>query len=104
MAALDLLHSHEREISLVLLDIVMPQMDGFEVLAMMNKYYWIEEIPVIIISSENSHSVVERAYEWALPITSAGPLTRLLSAAGLSIPLCCIPNKAADFHGSESNV
>ena len=63
MAALELLHSHEREISLVLLDIVMPQMDGFEVLAMMNKYYWIEEIPVIIISSENSHSVVERAYE-----------------------------------------
>lgn len=63
VAALELLHSHEREISLVLLDIVMPQMDGFEVLAMMNKYHWIEEIPVIIISSENSHSVVERAYE-----------------------------------------
>ena len=63
VAALELLHSHEREISLILLDIVMPQMDGFEVLAMMNKYHWIEEIPVIIISSENSHSVVERAYE-----------------------------------------
>lgn len=63
VAALELLNSHEKEISLVLLDIVMPQMDGFEVLAMMNKYHWIEEIPVIIISSENSHSVVEHAYE-----------------------------------------
>ena len=63
VAALELLHSHEQEISLVLLDIVMPRMDGFEVLAMMNKYHWIEDIPVIIISSENSHSVVEQAYE-----------------------------------------
>ena len=37
VAALELLNSHEKEISLVLLDIVMPQMDGFEVLAMMNR-------------------------------------------------------------------
>lgn len=61
--ALKLLHEHETGISLVLLDIVMPEMDGFEVLAMMNRYHWIEEIPVIMISAENSHSVVERAYE-----------------------------------------
>lgn len=61
--AVKLLQTHGTEISLVLLDIVMPQMDGFEVLAMMNRYHWIEEIPVIMISAENSHSVVERAYE-----------------------------------------
>lgn len=61
--ALKLLHEHETGISLVLLDIVMPEMDGFEVLAMMNRYHWIEEIPVIMISAENSHSAVERAYE-----------------------------------------
>lgn len=63
IAAVELLHSHGTEISLVLLDIVMPGMDGLEVLAMMNRYHWIEEIPVIMISAENSHSVVERAYE-----------------------------------------
>ena len=63
VAAVKLLHTHGTEISLVLLDIVMPEMDGFEVLAMMNRYHWIEEIPVIMISAENSHSVVERAYE-----------------------------------------
>ena len=63
MEGLQLLHKYESEISLVLLDIVMPKMDGFEVLAMMNRYHWIEEIPVIMISAENSHSVVERAYE-----------------------------------------
>lgn len=63
IAAVQLLHSYGTEISLVLLDIVMPEMDGFEVLAMMSRYHWIEEIPVIMISAENSHSVVERAYE-----------------------------------------
>ncbi len=51
------------EISLVLLDIVMPEMDGFEVLEMMNKYHWIEDIPVIMISAENTAAYVERAYE-----------------------------------------
>lgn len=61
--ALQLLHSYGSEISLVLLDIVMPRMNGFQVLEMMSKFHWLEEIPVIIISSENSHSVVEKAYE-----------------------------------------
>lgn len=61
--AVELLHNYGTKISLVLLDVVMPKMDGFEVLAMMNRYHWIEEIPVIMISAENSHSVVERAYE-----------------------------------------
>jgi diguanylate cyclase (GGDEF)-like protein len=51
------------KISLILLDIVMPEMDGFEVLAMMNKYHWIDEIPVILISAEYASSYVERAYE-----------------------------------------
>ncbi len=63
VAAIEMLHTYGTEISLMLLDIVMPKMDGFEVLAMMNRYHWIEEIPVIIISAENSHSVEERAYD-----------------------------------------
>lgn len=50
-------------ISLVLLDIVMPEMDGFEVLAAMNQNHWIEDIPVIMISSEDSDSYIRRAYE-----------------------------------------
>lgn len=63
MEAIELLQTYGTEISLVLLDVVMPQMDGFEVLALMNRYHWIEEIPVIMISSESAHSIVERAYE-----------------------------------------
>ena len=41
---------------LILLDIMMPKMDGFEVLAYMNRDKWIEDIPVIMISSEGSES------------------------------------------------
>lgn len=63
ISAIEALHRYGTDISLMLLDIVMPEMDGFEVLAMMNRYHWIEEIPVIVISAENSHSVVDRAYE-----------------------------------------
>lgn len=51
------------DISLMLLDIVMPNMDGFEVLKVMNRRDWIKDIPVIMISAENSSSYVERAYE-----------------------------------------
>ena len=55
------------EISLVLLDIVMPEMDGFGMLTAMNKYHWIEDIPVIMISAERGSSHVERAFELHQP-------------------------------------
>ena len=61
--ALKMLEQHGTEISLVLLDIIMPKMDGFEVLAYMNRDKWIEDIPVIMISSEGSESYIRRAYE-----------------------------------------
>lgn len=51
------------DIDLVLLDIMMPEMDGFDVLRTMKKYRWINEIPVIMISAESSLSYVERAYD-----------------------------------------
>ena len=60
--AVALLHKNVN-ISLVLLDIVMPRMGGFEVLTIMNQNHWIEDVPVIIISAENSSSQVERAYD-----------------------------------------
>lgn len=50
-------------ISLVLLDIIMPEMDGFEVLKHMTEEYWISDIPVIMISSEDSENYIRRAYE-----------------------------------------
>lgn len=51
------------DIDLLLLDIMMPVKDGFDVLAAMNQYHWIDELPVIMISAESSTSFVERAYD-----------------------------------------
>ena len=60
---LDMMHEHLGEISLVLLDINMPVMDGFEVLQAMNRSHSIEDVPVIMISSEDSEDSIRRAYE-----------------------------------------
>lgn len=57
------LSRHGTDISLVLLDIVMPDMNGFDVLSQMAHQNWIEDIPVIMISSEDSNAIVRRAYE-----------------------------------------
>lgn len=58
-----ILHQRSEELSLVLLDIVMPEMDGFEVLALMNKNGWIGRIPVITISSETASTYIDHAYD-----------------------------------------
>ena len=47
MQAIALLQRLQSEIALVLLDIVMPQMDGFAVLTIMNQQGWLEDVPVI---------------------------------------------------------
>ena len=61
MQALDLLHS-EFDIDL-LLDINMPRLDGFGVLEVMKQRNWLQEIPVIITSSEDDESFIQKAYE-----------------------------------------
>lgn len=61
--AIAVLQKHILDISLVLLDVVMPHVDGFEVLTVMNQRHWIEDIPVIMISAESGSSQVKRAYE-----------------------------------------
>lgn len=60
---ISVIRKYGTSISLVLLDIVMPVMDGFEVLEFLNKYQWIDDIPVIMISSEDSATSVKKAYE-----------------------------------------
>ena len=58
-----ILHEQEQEISLMLLDIMMSVMDGFETLEVMNKNDWIKDIPVIMISAETVPAYIDRAYE-----------------------------------------
>lgn len=59
---INMLRRYENDIALVLIDMIMPKKDGFEVLAYMNRNHWIEDIPVIMISTDNSDDNVSRAY------------------------------------------
>lgn len=52
----------DMNIDLMFLDINMPEMNGFQVLDRMNTFHWINDIPVIMISSEEKKDVIERAY------------------------------------------
>ena len=60
---LELLHQYGTEISIVLLDFIMSGIDGLGVLNVMNKEHLIEDIPVIMISSEDSALHIRQAYE-----------------------------------------
>lgn len=60
--ALHKIDEYGMKISLVLLDIIMPEKDGFEVLKYMEEERLISDIPVIIISSEDSANYIRRAY------------------------------------------
>ena len=61
--ALEMLQQQGTGISLVLLDIIMPVLDGFGVLSYMAREHIIEDIPVIMISSDDSEKNIRRAYE-----------------------------------------
>lgn len=76
--AVAILQKSGDEISLVLLDIVMPELDGYGVLEIMNKKRWIEDIPVIMISAENSTSSIDRAYELGVTDFIARPFDALI--------------------------
>lgn len=60
---LELLKQYGTGISIVLLDILMPGMSGFDVLRYMNSDHWIDDIPVIMISSDYTAESVREAYD-----------------------------------------
>ena len=64
--AVDKIRKYGKKLSVVLLDIVMPVMDGFEVLSVMNRNHWIEDIPVIMISSEESEGFIRKAFNFGV--------------------------------------
>ena len=61
--AISLLSKQRADFSLLLLDIMMPEMDGFEVLAYINKYHWNDTFAVIMISADDTPANIKRAYD-----------------------------------------
>ncbi|MGI6497338.1 MAG: diguanylate cyclase domain-containing protein [Oscillospiraceae bacterium] len=59
----DVIRTRKAKIDLILLDMVMPEMDGFEVLERMNEHRWMDEIPVVLVLGEQTPSHIERAYD-----------------------------------------
>lgn len=61
--AIQILEEHLNEIDLLLLDVVMPKLDGFGVLNVMNERRWIDDIPVIMVSAENGPDYIAKGYD-----------------------------------------
>lgn len=61
--AISLLSKQRADFSLLLLDIMMPEMDGFEVLAYISKYHWNDTFAVIMISADDTPANIKRAYD-----------------------------------------
>ncbi len=96
--AIEVLQKHSVEISLMLLDIVMPVMDGYEVLALMNSSHLIDEVPVIMISAENSPSSINRAYDLGVMDFISRPFdTHIVRRRVKNIILLCAKQKKLEI-------
>lgn len=60
--AVEILERCHKDFKLVLLDLIMPVMDGYQVLAVMKEKQWLDMLPVICISSETSEDSIRRVY------------------------------------------
>ena len=63
VSCMDQLGRYGADISLVLLDMIMPVMDGLQVLEEMNDRGYIEDIPVIMITADDSEEKIRQAYD-----------------------------------------
>lgn len=76
--AISVMNKQNTEISLVLLDMVMPEMNGIEVLDVMRKNSWLSDTPVIMISAEDSDTVIHKAYELGVTEFIRRPFDQLI--------------------------
>ena len=76
-AAVELMRQRT-DISLLLLDLMMPGMDGFDVLRVMKYHAWLDEIPVIVISAAEDTANIERAYDLGVADYIRRPFERIM--------------------------
>ncbi|MGH2401140.1 MAG: response regulator, partial [Candidatus Limnocylindria bacterium] len=85
--ALDLLRAHAGAIDLVLLDVIMPELDGYETLAAMKDDEAIRHIPVIIVSGVEELESVVRCIELGATDYLTKPINPRILGARISASL-----------------
>ena len=103
MQALELLHS-EFDIDLLLLDINMPRLDGFGVLEVMKQRNWLQEIPVIITSSEDDESFIQKAYDLGVTDYIRRPFNLTVTQRRVSNALTLYAHQKHLVHLAEEQV
>lgn len=76
--ALEILEEMKDEIAAILLDLIMPEMDGFQVLEELNKNGLVKKIPVLIISGENSIENENRCFELGIADFIGKPFNNII--------------------------
>lgn len=89
--ALAALQIYRKDLSALLLDIVMPEMDGFQVLEEMKQRQWLEDVPTVMISAETGSGYIDRAFGWGRWTTSTAPSPPRWCGSASSTPSCSTP-------------
>lgn len=64
--ALEIIQNDQEEIAVILLDLIMPEMDGFQVLEVIKENKWMDKMPVLIISGENSVEIEKKCFDYGI--------------------------------------
>jgi len=94
--AISLLAQYNTKINLVLLDIVMPNIDGYGVLKHMKAEGWLKTIPVVVISAESDRKAVAKAYELGAVDYIARPFENVLVIQRVM--------KTINYYGQQRNL
>ena len=89
--ALAALQIYRKDLSALLLDVVMPGMDGFQVLEEMKQRQWLEDVPTVMISAETAAATSTRPLSWERRTTSTAPSPPRWYGGASSTPSCSTP-------------
>ena len=95
--AIDILEENREQFKLVLLDINMPVMDGYEVLSIMKRRKWLDKLPVIVISAEISGESVKKAYELGASDYFVRPFNAFIVLRRVRNTITLYDNISSDF-------